>query len=1448
MVTLDHASNFVQATFMKHKSTAGKAIMDVIHFFETQTGNKVKHVKTDNALEFTTVELEEFLRGKGIIHGLSVPYCPQLNGRVERQNRRIKELANTIMIQSGLPKMLWAEACMFVVHILNRTVNHANPIVTPYEIIMKNKPTLSHVRMFGSITFLKSPTGKKEIPHHQLKGVLVGFAAGNNYRVYCQSLKKIIVSHDCTFHENFITYVPVSHHEPFVPPIFPELEAKAEPQSSGEEAAGGDPQFEESFNDYDDNDIFEDASQAQPATPSTSSTASPVNSPPKTTQVEMSAPFGQLTVENIPEGFEVEVQVPGDRRQRKSGLRAKDKMKQTVHFQYHAAVIPRNYKEAVSGPDREFWLESIKDELNSLEENETWEIISNRPDIRTLKTKWVFVIKDDPLSDTPRYKSRLVPMGFTQIPGVDFFETFANVARMETIRIVLTIAAKMDMFIRSVDVKTAFLQGELEEELYIDIPEGIRQQPGKVCKLLRPLYGIKQGPACWEKRLTTFLKSMDFKASEYDPSLFIRLDQEMTYIVCYVDDLLLVSTKKSVLDDTIKKLGKEFKIKETPINKFVGMEILKLPDGSIFLHNKKMAQKILTQYRMNECKPQSTPIQPGTDYPIVEECDDKIPFKQAVGSLLYIARTCRPDLAFSVSELAQFSQAFGPDHWNIIKQVLKYLQGTKNVGLVINAKDKNIILTGYCDASYANCKRTRKSKTGVVFFIGDTAVVWQSSRQGVIAQSSTEAEVMAAAEAANMAIFLRRLLAELGFPQDDATLLLVDSISAIAIAHNSTLLRKTKHMDIRYLVIRNYIKNKEIVVEHVPSAEQRADILTKSLCAGPHKTQCDFLNLVDMDELETMDEQPVHASFYTEFQCKGGNGNEEHKFSLLSDVVDEIKEEQEAEQPTAKLTRSSFWKHCTGLLKMLLLLFLFKTGTCFQTVNKIPVFWRQSKIPVVSGYMQYDLQIVLLNPCTLLNTANLPADLLAQADKQCQQSYEKDFLQSLSRMCPHGKKPKQTDHHIEKRLVDIVIGGLILVVIAIVGVGIGVAAYLKADSNADRIEELENGYTKVMTNVENLEKRYADIAEIVTDVVGRFNETVLFINDLNHNFSDHRHHSVNIAYSVANVVTRIGLGVSILHETTREWNQGKVHMQFLDYLNVTLPCGGQCDFLHARAEWCDFDHLRDELWMSIDIPIINENFALMDAEPFTLMKRTGNETCRIDYQGPAQAIIGNNTDCIHPLINSKPFTSEILVYPMDKCQQDDGNVKRMQPFAVTQCEPTRNQDYLKFIQLKREGDQLFVYCPLSNITINNKVEACPNSVFVLPLNSKFKINNIRYNVSHVKLKVRETWAPFNTMRTNWYLFDNEEVTNLLLPGTELQNLKDEPAFVQMPTLHHETHYLFWTLIAVLAFGSLIIIFFLVRSCQKPKEYGPIVVRAVPSPSTPGNQPQEDQQLVSGTTT
>lgn len=819
-------------------------------------------------------------------------------------------------------------------------------------------------------------------------------------------------------------------------------------------------------------------------------------------------------------------------------------------------------------------------------------------------------------------------------------------------------------------------------------------------------------------------------------------------------------------------------------------------------------------------------------------------------------------MAFSVSKLAQFCNAYGQQHWQTLKHVLKYLQGTKNIGLLIDTDDKTIKLVGVSDADYATCKRTRKSMSGYIFFIGSTPVIWKTKQQPVVAQSSTEAELISLAEACKQAVYLKGLFEELGFPQDDPIPIHCDNTSTVKIAHNNTLHDHSKHIEIRFLLMRDLIKRKILAILHIISKLQRADILTKSLSVGLHRHHCTLLNLVENEEVDSpsMPTQTALSLFAGVIMCKGGEhmntqtvtareSNErpnlpcettEAKLIAPKPAAAIIVRKNATTVNTTHSTSSAArktinsWKTVILALFMLLLSNLPSGGT-FQTITKLPVFWRQSDIPIVSGYIQYDMQIVLLNPCTLLTTANIPDDLLAHAQQQCQSSYENDFIRSLSKVCP---RRTHTDHNIEKRVVPLlIIGGVALLIVAVAGSGIAVAAIVKANNNENRIGDLEERYSAIVTNIEILEKRYSEMSEVMQDVMEKFNSPVLYLNDLSNFFSDFRHQSISQAYEIASVVMRIGMGASILHETTWEWNQGRVNMA---YLNVSLPCGNQCAFEHARAERCSYGDARNELWMSIDVPVLNEEFVLLEAEPFTLMKQTNDEICRVDYQGPPQAIVGKDTDCIHPLINPRPVNTEILLYPMDRCQQEDVHLKRTQPFTVTSCEPASTNDHLKFIQLKREGNQLFVYCPMSNITINNKVRPCPNQVFSLPLNTQFKLNNIRYNVSQVKIRLKETFAPFNTMRTNWYLFDHENLTSLLLPDNDLTKLKEEPVFVKMQPIHRESHYIFWTFIAVIVFGSLIVISLIIRMIQKKKTLGPIVVRAVPSNE---GQHSPDQRLL-----
>lgn len=802
--------------------------------------------------------------------------------------RRIKELVVTVLSHSNLDRRFWKEASSFVVYVLNRTVNAKDPKKTPYERFFDRKPFIGHVRMFGCVAYKLVPKEQRNGPFqkHAQKMLLMGYEGETNPRLYCPNTNKFSICHDVTYNEMYGKYITVAHTDtvdPFAPVPLP---------SSSSNVKG-----EQDLGEH-ETDIFEDSFQhdPEPTTPHPNDLAlqdEVFTTPPErtpqpgsSTTARLQLQMGNKTTEvTVPVGKDTVLRIPKGKGKQTTGVKqpnettlAKLRDRTGIHpperyLSLAAFAVPNSYRDAMNSPERDQWVEAISEELQSLAENGTLEIVPRGGTTRTLGTRWVFALKPITNSPLPRFKARVVVQGFRQIPGIDFHDVFAHVARLDSIRLILAIAVKQGFHIRSLDVTTAFLQGELKEELYIEIPEGLHQDKNRVCRLRRPLYGIRQGPACWEKRLTEFLKTLHFKQSVHDPSVFIlNQNNTITYVVCYVDDMILTSSSSDELANVFNFLNNEFRLKETQLDSFVGMQILRCSDGSLFIHNTRMATELIAELELDQANPCSIPMQPNVELDHIQPEDSaySLPYRQTVGSLLFMARASRPDFSYAVCRLAQHCKAYDQQHMAALKACVRYGIGTKEFGLLYDSSDKSMCLRGYADADYANDKHDRKSISGFFFCLGDTPINWRVKKQPIIAQSSTEAEIVALSEACKETVYLRAFLAELGFPQKSPTPVYVDNTSAIKIAHNSTLHGQAKHIAVRFLFARELIQNKTITVNYIPSASQRADIFTKPLRCGTFQRIRDLIKVSSFPETKAI--VSSHFSSLPDTTSTGGKG------------------------------------------------------------------------------------------------------------------------------------------------------------------------------------------------------------------------------------------------------------------------------------------------------------------------------------------------------------------------------------------------------------------------------------------------------------------------------------------------------------------------------------------------------------------------------------------------
>jgi hypothetical protein len=546
---------------------------------------------------------------------------------------------------------------------------------------------------------------------------------------------------------------------------------------------------------------------------------------------------------------------PPQNQSRKSGRNAdQDPGEKAKHLawkhQEHASLTlecidnePKTLREALNGPDKHHWTESARAEWDALERNGTFEIVKkpeglDEADI--VKSGHVFKVKKDSQGEIERYKTRVVARGYMQVEGVNYQDIFAPVARLEAFRLMLAIVAMMDLELDHMDVITAFLNGILKEVVYMYPPmdgeECVwRKLPdGFVLKMLKALYGLKQAGRTWYDTIhDAFVREYGFTRLEADHCLYlVRWENEKFILVLlFVDDLALASNSREMLDEFKKSLMEKFEMKDLgELRWFLGMRITRdRGRRTLGIDQSQYIDKMLANYQTPN-RTAWTPVETGHEF-VGYDGESQITkkYQRLIGSLMYAMCGTRPDIAYGVSALSRFNHNPSSEHYNAALRILKYLEGTKNVGILYGSRGSDIVL-GYSDSGYGDDKEKRKSTAGYVFLLWGGAIAWKSKLQKTTAQSSTEAEYMALGQAVKEALWLKGLMSELGFKRDEGTLtILSDSMGGIDLAKTTRHHDRTKHIDIRHHFLREHVENQSIKLVHVKTEFMWADTLTKPL-------------------------------------------------------------------------------------------------------------------------------------------------------------------------------------------------------------------------------------------------------------------------------------------------------------------------------------------------------------------------------------------------------------------------------------------------------------------------------------------------------------------------------------------------------------------------------------------------------------------------------------------
>ncbi|MCH82526.1 retrovirus-related Pol polyprotein from transposon TNT 1-94 [Trifolium medium] len=424
-------------------------------------------------------------------------------------------------------------------------------------------------------------------------------------------------------------------------------------------------------------------------------------------------------------------------------------------------VEPTTVKQAFQSSHR---TKAMQEEYDALIKNNTWTLVSPPAHKSPIGCKWVFRVKENSDGTINKYKARLVAKGFHQKAGSDFTETFSPVVKPVTVRTVLTIAVSNKWPIQQIDVNNAFLNGNLEEEVYMQQPPGFEvSDKSLVCKLNKALYGLKQAPRAWFNRLKSALLLYGFTASKCDPSLFMmRTSTVHMMVLVYVDDIVITGSSTSHIQQLISKLNDEFAIKQLgSLDYFLGIEVFHMDNGAVLLSQAKYIRDLLSKVQMESANGMPTPMVSSLKLSKIgsNSVEDPTLFRSVVGALQY-ATLARPEISYAVNKVCQFLSNPLQEHWKAVKRILRYLSGTLHYGLLLQAAPTTqpVSLIGFCDAEWASDPDDRRSTSGACIYIGPNLVSWWSKKQTLVTRSSAEAEYRSLAGLSAEILWLQSLL------------------------------------------------------------------------------------------------------------------------------------------------------------------------------------------------------------------------------------------------------------------------------------------------------------------------------------------------------------------------------------------------------------------------------------------------------------------------------------------------------------------------------------------------------------------------------------------------------------------------------------------------------------------------------------------------------------------
>ncbi|CAH9140808.1 unnamed protein product [Cuscuta epithymum] len=822
---------------------------------ENLLGCKIQCFQSDGGGEFNNHQFINHFLNCGILFQKSCPDTPAQNGVAERKHRHLLELIRTMLIDAHLPSSFWVDALYTATYIINRLPTPLLRGLSPYQKIFQKSPDYSFLRVFGCACFPnKVATSGNKLSPRSTPCVFIGYAPGyKGYRCLDPTTGRVYVSRDVVFHETSFPYPtlssctptsspdtsqsslssPLSSYPTNVQSPFPSTTLPVLPSqytttshapgypitSSSPVTSSAQPTVSVSPAHIPD---------ANPSSPPACLPTSPSPTPPS------SPPHTPTPSPPITPPVSIHPTPPLVQNVHPMRTRAKDGIYKPRTILSLTSVECPPDPTCFSQANKSLkWRAAMAEEFNALITNKTWDLVPHDSTKNVVGCKWVYKTKYNSDGSIERHKARLVAQGFNQQAGVDFSETFSPVVKPTTVRLLLSLATSFGWGVRQLDVKNAFLHGYLTEEVYMRQPPGFIHPsfPHHICRLHKALYGLKQAPRAWFHRFSGFLLSHGFLQSRSDSSMFIYCQgSHRVYILLYVDDILITGNSSSLVQSIIRLLSQTFAMKDLgDLHFFLGIQTVRTPTG-IFLSQQKYISDLLRRFHLHTVTPVRTPLPTRTTLSLTdgELLADGTEYRSMVGALQYLIIT-RPDITYAVHLVSQFMHAPRTTHLLAVKRIYRYLQGTLTEGLWLRKGGDPSLVIAYSDADWAGCPDSCRSTTGYAIFLGDNLISWRSKKQPTVSKSSTEAEYRAVAYTVQDTLFIRSLLADMGFFISQPVRLYCDNVSASYLTVNPIQHDRSKHIKIDYHFVRERVAHGDLVVKYIPTQFQLADIFTKNL-------------------------------------------------------------------------------------------------------------------------------------------------------------------------------------------------------------------------------------------------------------------------------------------------------------------------------------------------------------------------------------------------------------------------------------------------------------------------------------------------------------------------------------------------------------------------------------------------------------------------------------------